>query len=47
MTPPRLKVPAHSNPVKHWDFCKADWKRFCLHTCESVERLPFADIFKY
>jgi len=26
-TPPRFKVPAHSNPVKRWNFRKADWKR--------------------
>ena len=25
-----LKVPAHSDPVKRWNFRKADWKRFCL-----------------
>jgi len=38
--PPRFKVPAHSDPVKPWKFRKADWKRFCLLTGESVERLP-------
>jgi len=43
ITPPRLKVPAHSNPVKRWNFRKADWKRFCLLTGESVERLPPPD----
>jgi len=41
-TPPRFKVPAHSDPVKRWNFCKADWKHFCL-TGESVERLPPPD----
>jgi len=40
ITPPRFKVPAHSDPVKRWNFRKADWKRFCLLTDESVERLP-------
>jgi len=30
ITPPTLKVPANSDPVKHWNFRKADWKRFCL-----------------
>ena len=39
ITPPKLKVPAHSDPVKRWNFRKADWKRFCLLTDESVERL--------
>ena len=39
ITTPRLKVPAHSNPVKRWSFHKVDWKRFCLLTGESVERL--------
>jgi len=43
ITPPRFKVPAHSGPVKRWDFRKADWKRFCLLTGESVERLPPPD----
>jgi len=43
ITPPKLKVPAHSNPVKHWKFRKADWKRFCLRTSESIERLPPLD----
>jgi len=37
------KVPACSDPVKRWNFCKADWKRFCLLTDESVERLPPLD----
>jgi len=41
--PPRFKVPAHSNPVKRWNFRKADWKRFCLLTGESVKRLPPPD----
>jgi len=43
ITPPRLKVPAHSDPVRRWNFRKADWKRFCLLTDESVERLPPPD----
>jgi len=29
--------------VKRWNFCKADWKGFCLLTDESVERLPPPD----
>jgi len=29
--------------VKRWSFRKADWKRFCLLTSESVERLPPPD----
>jgi len=37
ITPPKFKVPAHSDPVKRWNFRKADWKRFCLLTGESVE----------
>jgi len=41
--PPKLKVPAHSGPVKRWSFRKADWKRFCLLTDESAERLPPLD----
>ena len=40
ITPPRHEVPAHSDPVKYWNFRKADWKRFCLPAGESVERLP-------
>jgi len=40
ITPPRFKVPAHSDPLKRWNFCKADWKRLCLLTGESVEKLP-------
>ena len=40
ITSPRHKVPAHSDPVKRWSFRKADWKRFCLLTDESVERSP-------
>jgi len=40
ITPPRLKVTAHSDPVKRWKFRMADWKRFCLHTGESIERWP-------
>jgi len=43
ITPPRFKVPVHSNPVKSWKFRKADWKRFYLLTGESVERLPSPD----
>jgi len=33
----------HSDPVKRWNFRKAEWKRFCLLTGESVERLPPPD----
>jgi len=40
ITPPKHKVPAHSDPVKHCNFRNADWKHFCLLTDESVERLP-------
>ena len=29
--------------MKRWNFRKADWKRFCLLTGESVERLPPPD----
>jgi len=29
--------------VKRWNFRKADWKRFCHLTDESVERLPYLD----
>jgi len=29
--------------VKRWNVRKADWKRFCLLTDESVERLPPPD----
>ena len=43
ITPPRFKVPAHSDPVKRWNFRKADWNRFCLLTSESVESLPPPD----
>jgi len=43
ITPPRFKVPAHSDPVKRWNFRMADWKHFCLLTGESVERLPPLD----
>jgi len=32
ITPPKLKVPAHSDAVKRWNFRKAGWKRFCLLT---------------
>jgi len=43
ITPPKLKAPAHSDPVKRWNFRKADSKRFCLLTDEFVERLPPSD----
>jgi len=43
ITPPKLKVPAHSDLVKRWNFRKADWKRFFLLTDEAVERLPPPD----
>jgi len=43
ITPPRFKVPAHSDPVKRWNFRTSVWKRFCLLTGESVERLPPPD----
>jgi len=43
ITPPRLKVPGHSDPVKSWNFRKPDWKRICLLTDESIERLPPPD----
>jgi len=46
ITSPRLKVPAHSDPVKRRNFLKADWMRFCLLTGESVERLPPPDTLK-
>jgi len=42
-TPPKYKVPAHSDPVKRWNFRKADWKRFCLLTRESAKGLPPPD----
>jgi len=29
--------------VKCWNFCKAEWSRFCLLTWESIERLPPRD----
>ena len=29
--------------MKRWNFRKADWKRFCLLTGESIERLPPPD----
>jgi len=44
VTPQKLKAPAHSDPVKRWNFRKDNWKRFCLFTDESVERLPPPDI---
>jgi len=43
ITPPSLKVPAHGEPVKRWNFCKAGWKRFYLLTGESVGRFPPPD----
>ena len=43
ITPPRLKFPALSDPEKGWNFGKAGWKRFCVVTGESVERLPPMD----
>ena len=43
ITPKKLKVPAYSDPVKRWNFQKADWKCFCHLTDESVERLPRLD----
>ena len=42
-TPPRFKVPAQSDPVKRWNFRKADWKRFCFLKGESVKKLPPPD----
>jgi len=42
-TPPRLKVPAHNDPVKRRNILKAGWKRFYLFAGESVERLPPPD----
>ena len=44
ITPPRFKVPAHSDPVKRGNFREADWTRFCLLTGESIERLPPPDM---
>ena len=41
--PLRLKVPAYSDPAKHWNFHKAKWKHFHLLAGESVERLPPPD----
>jgi len=43
ITPPKLMVPAHSDPVKRWNFRKADWTLICLITDESVKRLPPPD----
>ena len=37
--PPKLKVPVYSDPVKRWNFPKADWKRFCFLPIKSVEGL--------
>ena len=30
ITPPRFKFPAHSDPVKRWNFRKVDWKCFAF-----------------
>jgi len=38
-----VKVLAPSDLVKPWNFRNAGWKRFCLLTDESVERLPPLD----
>ena len=38
ITPSRFKVPAHSDPLKCWNFRKADWKRFCLLTHQILRR---------
>ena len=43
MTPPRLKVPARSDPLKCWNFGNDYWKRFCFLTGKSVKRLPLPD----
>ena len=43
ITPPNLKVPTHSDPLKRWNFRKDDWKHFWLLTDESVEGLPPPD----
>jgi len=43
ITPLKLQVPDHSNPVKRLNFRKTDWRHFCLLTDESVERLPPPD----
>ena len=43
MTPPRLKVPAYSDPLKLWNFRKPDWKRFFLLTEEYYKRCPSPD----
>ena len=43
ITPPRFNIPAHSDPVKPWNFRKADWKRLFLLKEGSVERLPPPD----
>jgi len=43
ITPPRFKFPAHSDAVNRWNFRKADWKRFCLLTGESIMILPPPD----
>jgi len=42
-TLPKFKVSDHSDPVKRWNFRKADWKCFCLLTDASVQRLPPPD----
>ena len=43
ITQAKFKVPAHSDPVKRWNYCKADSKCFCLLTDESVDILPPPD----
>jgi len=40
--PPRLEVPAH-NPVKRWNFRKADWSAFAFSQVKLFERLPPLD----
>jgi len=43
VTLPTLKIPSYSDPVKRWNFHKADWNRFCFVTGESAEKLPPLD----
>ena len=43
ITPRRLKVPVHCDPVKSGKTRKANWKHFCLLTGESFDRLPPPD----
>jgi len=40
ISPPRLKIPVYYDPVKSWNFRKADWSYSFLLTRESIERLP-------